>query len=291
MNEPSRFARVMDLVQPFRDDATTCAPSPLALSPGSIAAAWSQSRRIIASAVAEQPRPGLFVFAHHPLFGIVGRLWLRATLEPRAGTLGRHERVDLGLPLDRALSLRHALFVVRIVDGRTRTTVVDLASSAGMELGNGRAVSRFDIEGAFALRLGEFFVFGLATGEGSCPVHVDAAAPAHLVIRGHNELAQPAARILLRAGNSHEAGTATRSELARGILIGRNSRCDLQIGHDAISRVHAVIVDIEGEPTIVDAGSTNGMSRSNGTPVRCERLGADSIWLAQLAAITWAPFH
>src|SRR4051794_32279712 len=105
MNEPSRYVRVMQSLQSFRDDSTTCLPSPLAVTVGSVSDAWAQSHRVISNALREQPNPGLFVFAHHPLFGIVGRLWLRATTEPRAGTLGRHEHVDLGLPLDRALSL------------------------------------------------------------------------------------------------------------------------------------------------------------------------------------------
>lgn len=245
---------------------------------------------MITSAVNEQPRLGLFVFAHHPLFGVVGRLWLHATPHPRAGTLGRHEHVDLGLPLDGALSLRHALFVVRLDAGVLRTTVVDLASSAGIHL-DGAEVRRFDIAGAFALQLGEFFVFGVATGAGPCSSELHVAAPSRLELGDCDERAQPAGYLRIRAGESHVLMTATRGELARGILVGRNERCNLQIGHEAISRVHAVIVDIEGELVIADAGSTNGMRRPNGALVRCEAFGAEPVCLAQLAAITWTPFH
>lgn len=291
MNEPSRFARVMELVQPFRNDSTTCVPSPFAFGAASISDVWTENRRVIASAIREQPRPGLFVFAHHPLFGIVGRLWLSATAEPRAGTLGRHDRVDLGLPLDRALSLRHALFVVRKTPTGIRTTVVDLASSAGMNVEPGLPATRFDADGPFALRLGEFLVFGLGTGSGACPDQFQPAPPTHVQLRGDGRRSQLAGRLTLRMQTRYASGNVTSADLSRGLLIGRHSRCDVQVDDSYISRVHAVLVDIDGEPTIVDAGSTNGLHRSDGAVVRCEAIGSSAVWLARTAAISWAPLH
>ena len=289
MNEPTRFASVLDMVQPFRSNQATDLPGRFAFGASSLSEVWSEHRRVISSAVREQPRPGLFVFAHHPLFGIVGRLWLQATAQPRAGTLGRHERVDLGLPLDRALSLRHALFVVRAINGTVRTTVVDLASSAGMQLEGDGAAARFDSDGPFAVRLGEFLVFGLATGSG-CPDELRPATPTH-VQAGRERAGALAGRVTLRTESNHASGNVTAADLSHGVLIGRDSRCDLHIGANTISRVHAVLLDLDGEPTLADAGSTNGMTRNDGRTVRCEPIGMQPVWLAGVVTLSWSPLH
>lgn len=290
MSEPCRFASVLEMLQPFRNDATTCGTSPFAVHPASISDAWAENRHAIANAIRAQPRPGLFVFSLHALFGVVGRLWLQATAEPRAGTLGRHECLDLGLPLDRALSLRHALFVVRNVNGVTRTTVVDLASSSGMRLHSGEAADRFDVEGPFAVRLGEFLVLALPTGAGPCPDALQLATPTHVRHRGERR-GPLAGRVTLRTENNQASGNVTVAELARGVLVGRNERCDLEIGHNTVSRVHAVPLDIDGEVIIVDAGSTNGMTRRDGRLVRCEPIRAEPVWLANVVSLSWTPLH
>lgn len=48
--------------------------------------------------------------------------------------------------------------------------------------------------------------------------------------------------------------------LARGILIGRYSRCDVRTGEDSdrVSRVHALVVEAHGEVLVVDTASSNG---------------------------------
>ncbi|MGH9260076.1 MAG: FHA domain-containing protein, partial [Acidimicrobiales bacterium] len=54
-----------------------------------------------------------------------------------------------------------------------------------------------------------------------------------------------------------------RTAAARGVLLGRYPRCDggrLGVLCDpAISRVHALVIEIAGAHYVIDAGSTNGV--------------------------------
>jgi hypothetical protein len=65
--------------------------------------------------------------------------------------------------------------------------------------------------------------------------------------------------------------------LANGILLGRYERCD---GHGSrilarrgISRVHALIIAVDGAPHVLDLGSTNG-TWIDGAEIRVARLHA-----------------
>ena len=48
-------------------------------------------------------------------------------------------------------------------------------------------------------------------------------------------------------------------EATRGFLVGRYERCDLGVSAASLSRVHALLVEHDGELWIVDTASTNGL--------------------------------
>jgi hypothetical protein len=57
-------------------------------------------------------------------------------------------------------------------------------------------------------------------------------------------------------------------EATRGILVGRYERCDLGVSDTSLSRVHALLIDHEGELWIVDTASTNGISDEHEQRIR-----------------------
>ncbi len=136
MSGPTRFVRLTGSPAPRQAGIGTMmfgAPPPVATSaPRGIF--LGSLHRVIRSACLEETRPGLFVFASTADGRIIGRLWLAATPEPRAGTVGRHEAVDLPVTPEAALSLRHFLFVVRRVQGAVRYSAIDLETPAGLYL-------------------------------------------------------------------------------------------------------------------------------------------------------------
>ena len=81
---------------------------------------FNHHQRRLHQVLREYPKPGIAVFALHNQQGIAGHLWLEATEQLRAGTIGRHSAVDLFLSDDEALSLRHLLVLVRRNAGALR---------------------------------------------------------------------------------------------------------------------------------------------------------------------------
>ncbi len=107
-----------------------CLHAMIAMTRVAVETLFREKQRMMASAVQEERRTGLFVFAAHLHYGHVARLWLEATLNPRAGMIGRHDAVDLALPLDDSLSLRHLMYVVRRKQDAVRFVAIDLESSS-----------------------------------------------------------------------------------------------------------------------------------------------------------------
>ncbi|MEW5737833.1 MAG: FHA domain-containing protein [Myxococcota bacterium] len=249
------------------------------------------------SVVNEEPRPGLWVFAHHADFGLVARLWLEAGSEPRGGTLGRHDFVDLPLPLDEGLSLRHVLFVVRRAAGVVQLTAVDLATCAGLQLLPGHAVQRVDVEGVCCLKSGAFTLFCVPSGE---PVPWSSAAPSAWAtlkpgrVRRHfrrDDLAppqRPFARLTVSRAGEERHQTVSLESLRRGLLVGRDLRCGVRIAGPEVSRVHLALLEVDDEVLAVDTGSTNGLF-SAGRRVRCEPLrSGQALMLGRSAAtLVW----
>ncbi len=305
MNDVTRYARVQPSMAPLRSEGGTRVPTLRVVRARSVEEEFRGSQRAMASAVREEPRRGLFVFAHHVHFGFIGRLWLEAGARPRAGTLGRHAGVDLALPLDEALSLRHALFVVRDVQGAVRLTVLDLASSRGLELEPGHPLRRFDVTGAAAVRGADFVLLCVPTGE-ALPWDPD-APDAWATFRAAAPL-QPQPRERPRSGPRRQRKVAgcfttwlgdlrseravTEGDLARGVLVGRHPRCDVRVPEGGVSRVHAALLRVDEHLLLVDAGSTNGLWRPDLAPVRCAPWGeGQPILLGHEAQMEWTAAH
>ncbi len=127
-------------------------------------ALFNQHQRRMSQVLCEWPEPGEAVFALHPHRGIAGRLWLSATSELRAGTIGRHEAVDLHLPHDEELSLRHLLVLVRKSATSTRVQVLDLATPSGFQAEQGGLLRSVDANGTLILRAASFSLVLVPTG-------------------------------------------------------------------------------------------------------------------------------
>ena len=251
--------------------------------------------RFIRSTCVEETRPGLFVFALHRE-AIVGRMWLAATEAPRVGTLGRHEATDLPLVPDAALSLRHVLFVVRLVDGQVRFSALDLETPGGLHTRLG-AQHLTEAERPCELRTSALTFLCVPTGKtAALPMDADEA-------RRQLDQPQPSRRPsfidqFLRRGETEglltmHRGTALLSlkvdagMLEQGVLIGRETRCDVIVPDAMVSRVHAVVLSIDGVPHLVDAGSSNGTWRHPGTRVKCTKLEDGDVFLFGHARVGW----
>lgn len=261
MTTETRISRVKSSA-PRSTEQTRFPRPPTAL--WSVRSLYESQAALMGSAVLEQPRPGVWVFASHVQFGHLGRMWLEASDEPRVGTLGRHDLVDLALPLDDALSLRHVLFVVRSAGRGVRFTVMDLQTPNGLHLFERGAVRLVEATGPVIVRASEFILFCVPTGAGArlprrwvelppmVPARVEAgaSAPSFQRIAGTLEL---------ETATWKRTHTLTQTELARGVQIGRQDRCELCVTDLTVSRVHGVLLQLDGEPYLADAGSTNGL--------------------------------
>jgi len=97
----------------------------------------------------------------------------------------------------------------------------------------------------------------------------------------------------LRAGGRSEALTVGQSAARTGVLIGRYERCDTHgatvLAHHGISRVHVLVVEIEGALYAIDTGSTNGVYQAS-AEVRVARLapGTELVLGDDLARLEWS---
>ena len=104
--------------------------------------------------------------------------------------------------------------------------------------------------------------------------------------RGELLVSSPAGKAALRLG-VHAA--------ERGVLLGRYDRCDTAgfpvLSDSSLSRVHALVIELDGALYAVDTASKNGCWLGE-RPVRSARLQPGlPLRLAKDAAIEWRPFH
>lgn len=294
----TRIVRVMDSVAPqqharhatfvFGGGVSTTSPHLLYL----------QSHRLIRNACHEERRPGVFVFALHGEVGLVGRLWLSATEAPRAGTLGRHHLVDLPITRDGALSLRHVLFVVRTVEGRVRFSSLDLETPGGVHtvLGPQHAT---ESERPLLLRTAHLSFFCVPTGPAcALPAMADEAWRAFDEVPPAPEVGRwawlkkrpepPVGVLTLRLCAGVFATPVDHAMAKRGVLIGRDERCEVVIPDGFVSRVHAVALSIDGVAHLIDCGSSNGVwHRATKEQARCWRLLDGDVFQVGNATLDW----
>lgn len=278
MPEFTRYARRIDHVLASNSDVTRVPNFPRA---DARRVHLPLVQRSLRSAVREQPRPGLFVFVATDRIGHVGRLWLSATDAPRAGLIGRHDQVDLQLGLDDELSLRQVLFVVRRRAGRVRFTVLDLDTPNGLLSGADTPVHLLESEALLSFRTGALSFFCVPTGPGcDLPEDFDEAwerfdaMPRRREATWHHRLRRRrehgAAGLLTLTGDGPtQAWPVGEAALSRGVLVGRSGRCGVRVDDSRVSRVHAVLLTLDGVTHIIDACSTNGLWRGD-EAVRCQ---------------------
>ena len=296
MVEATRFARIQASVAPLRHDGATqvCSLRRTSARP-SVEQAFCDKQRMMASAVLEERRPGLFVFAAHLQYGHVARLWLEASLEPRAGTIGRHAAVDLALPLDDALSLRHLLFVVRRQGPGVLFQAIDLETSNGLQLESGAAVRSAQASGPLILRASDFIFFCIPTGQ-AVPWDRDCGDPwstlrPRVVSRQAPRTLEARESVVGSLSAQTPFGERVcafgRTALERGVLVGRASRCDVVVPVQTVSRVHVVLLLLEDGLRLMDAGSTNGTWRMD-EEVKITRVReGDRFLLGEEVVLAW----
>lgn len=265
----------------FREQREPRAAPSRKKSPATPRAAFQRLRRAMARAHAAYDLPGFLVFAVHLPTRRMSRLWMEADVLPSVAVVGRHERADLPLLGDERLSLRHLLLAVRRASKTTTLWAVDLESTHGTEDSDGRTASTVVARGPTLLRLGDYVLFSLPTGE-PLPWR-KGAVNADWPWEGHAAPAQGplplpswnVGRLELHTAYAARHEPVGTAPLARGLLLGRNERCDLCAQLDTVSRVHAVVLELDGEPFLFDAGSTQGTFR-DGRSVRVAALGSSS---------------
>ncbi|MEN9797886.1 MAG: hypothetical protein RL653_1582 [Pseudomonadota bacterium] len=258
----TRVVKIKTQVAPLRSTERTRMALPYGPKDRSPKVLFAEAAEAMASAHAAEPRRGMFLFAAHARHGLLGRMWLEATPEPRAAVLGRHDAIDFALPLDDSLSLRHVLFLVREGEGAVHFWALDLESSNGMQLDGDEPTRLLFAHGPTLLQLGAFTLFCLPSGE---PLPWTRGAPGW-PWTGHRERrSKPGTAPSLTVGEvelkSEDEQSITPIQmrhLERGVLVGRDERCTLTSSLGSVSRVHAVLLELDGEPYLVDTGSTNG---------------------------------
>jgi len=252
------------------------------------------------SAVAEQPTPGLLVFVAADGLGQVGRLWLKATDEVRGGVIGRHDMVDLQLAFHDELSLRQALFVVRLHEARVRFSVVDLDTPNGLIAADERPAHLLEGQAPLSFRTGPFSLFCVPTGPGAVlPDDLERAwdcFDAHAAVRPGSWVRRlwppsrrrPSGMLSVSTPGAFTHYALDMEALERGVLVGRAPRCGVQLAHDhGVSRVHAVLLSVDGVPHVIDAGSTNGLWLL-GEEVRCQPLRDQDCLSLGNSSFTWS---
>ena len=105
---------------------------------------------------------------------------------------------------------------------------------------------------------------------------------------------QPMGRLRLSAGRGAQRGEIQLGGAAAddGVLLGRYDRCDNagleQLQQHGVSRVHCLVVRIQGRLYAVDTASTNGMVADDDS-VRVVPLGGETRWELgdDLVKLTW----
>src|SRR5690349_23215422 len=125
--------------------------------------AWPLMR----AALTTRPEPGVGVFAVHLIKGLEGAAWIAA--KPwtiNAALIGRHDRADLFVDSDPALSLRHLALLVEPLtklDADVRYRVADLRTPGAFEDEEGRRLESIVTEGPAVVRCGAYGLFFLPT--------------------------------------------------------------------------------------------------------------------------------
>ena len=254
--------------------------------PDHVAVARVRARPMLEQLLGGMPRAGVALVAVDRGGEVAGTLSLVGKQGAiNAAVVGRHGRCDLYLAGDESLSLRHALVVV---DERGGFRAIDLRTGGGLRAAGGRRQEGIASTDEAVIGMGEHVVIArarrgedpagpmrspwlppLALGTGVA----DTCPPDRLAITITGGVTRTGGALLgkgesrralleLADASAREIWPVGDRAMSNGILLGRYERCD---GHGSrilarrgISRVHAVILAVDGAPHVIDLGSTNG---------------------------------
>jgi pSer/pThr/pTyr-binding forkhead associated (FHA) protein len=266
------------------------------------------------AAYAAQPHEGVLVAAIDSSGAFDAHAHLRL---PSSGiahlVLGRHERCDVVLPRDPDVSLRHLLVrATREAGGGIRLRAIDLRSRVGLIADDGKRCEAMAADGPLFMKIGSYTLFLLPTGPGTAHWSSDpddtwrafSACPAEILppaqpLKSRSAPAPGAVKLatITIQSNSPQAGDLTTThavwsdQLERGILVGRDDRCSHGgVDEGNLSRVHLVLLSVEGEVWGIDTASTNGTRILHGQPFRQIRMSGEvHLVLADTLHMRWQP--
>ena len=226
--------------------------------------------------------------------------------------LGRHERCDVVLPRDPDVSLRHLLVRATRSASGIRLRAIDLRSRVGLIAEDGKRCEAMAADGPLFMKIGSYTLFLLPTGPRLAAWSSDPDETWRLFSACPAEILPPAQPLKSRAApapgavklatitiqsSSPQAGDLTTThavwsdQLERGILVGRDDRCSHGgVDEGNLSRVHLVLLSVEGEVWGIDTASTNGTKVLHGQPFRQIRLSGEvHFLLADTLHLRWQP--
>lgn len=277
-------------------------------------------------------RPGVAVFGMDASGAVAGSVCLAAKPDATTSAiLGRHPAADFFLPADPGLSLRHLAILVHPLQGSTpRFSLLDLRTGGGFEDEHGNQREALVADGPVFFRCGRYSFFVFVTGGRAERPEDPRAAWAALPPRRYIDA--PHARARREEDSRHEVTIVSRvsapsplrrshddenpmgelrvishdrvcgiplgAEAAReGVLIGRYDRCDTNavdlLQDDRVSRVHLLVIALEGQLFAVDTASTNGTNPVGAEPRRDFRLdyGTRLELGGRRTVVTWLPLN
>ena len=133
-----------------------------------------------------------------------------------------------------------------------------------------------------------------ARSEDTLAISLPGPSLEHEILREEDE--PPRGRLVVRSAEGEMTLTLGRDAARRGVLLGRHARCDGSrsdvLSGPAISRVHALVIEIASQLYAVDAGSKNGLwSRKARVPVAALRPGAPVALARTAATLDWSFLH
>lgn len=221
-----------------------------------------------------------------------------ATGKGRPLVVGRHAQCDLRLDED-GLPLRHLVLLPRPGRDGVRADCWELRSELPLHTVTGHAVGSLRGIGDFCATFGSYvLVVQLAKPEprlelpqlrapGEPEPAVTRVEPVGYLgerLTGGRVVAELEALV---DGAAPERIPLTRDELRAGVLIGRYPRCALQARDDErLSRVHLLLVEVDGEVLAIDCASSNG-TRLNQLPLDAAALHHGDVLRCGRMSLRW----
>ncbi|MEW6433991.1 MAG: FHA domain-containing protein [Myxococcota bacterium] len=283
----------------------------------------------LAEQLLRYPEPGVALFVVGPR-GVIGHSWSATTDDYRTVCLGRHSFCNFSLTENMFVSLRHLLLVVGRRIDPWRARVIDLSTEWGFSDEAGRQHRSVAFERLAVLGVPGHWIYAFETG-GPLPwnpksfMPYDTLPPRAYQSANSDERARvrrPRAvessqvtsfpgpvsftsRELVAPGEAPVGALVVRGPtgaarlpvglraLERGVLVGRDPRCG-RLGFtlpDSVSRVHALVLALDGEVFIADTGSSNGVWESGHAVRIAPMLSGGVFHLGADAEVQWTAAH